>query len=153
MFIAAALERAVGSVNKESEVGTEKEREEWALLGARGCGGRWCLRTRFLACAWRNGGDIQDSDATTSTGAGDGAISRTDDELDDNNAAVMVLYRISCIIGAPGRVQATSSTPTTHRLRLCLEHRHKIPGKKTRPFSPSLLMSMQGAQLSAKAMR
>jgi hypothetical protein len=38
VFIAAALERAVGSVNKESEEGTEKECEVWALWGAGAAG-------------------------------------------------------------------------------------------------------------------
>jgi hypothetical protein len=32
----------------------------------------WCLRTRFSARDWRDSGDIQDSNAATATGAGDG---------------------------------------------------------------------------------
>ena len=65
VFIAAALERAVGSINEESKVVGEK--------GAQGVGRTgWCLRTRFLVRDWRDGGDIQDSNAATATGVSDG---------------------------------------------------------------------------------
>jgi len=66
VFIAAALERAVESIDQERKVVGEKEREDWAH-------GLVCV------CVW------QDSNATTAIGAGDEAHpSGVDDGLNDN---------------------------------------------------------------------
>ena len=67
MFIAAALERVVGPISEESifKVVGEKKARGVGRIG-------WCLKTQFLARDWRDGGDIQDSNAATATGVSDG---------------------------------------------------------------------------------